>query len=376
MLKRLNTMFKRRTPIPTVWYISRTLPTAEDPVRGCFVIDQAEALAKFSNVNIEILNLRPLSLRGHRGTSALEPARDLNYPALPFGTGHAVSEFLRLFLRVVRRGRPTLVHGHWSSGLRGVAMMTRFLRIPLIVTEHGGPFPSKSPQAKQCRRILNRADVVISVSEWLKDVLLAQGVCSPIVVIPNAISDEFSPKEIPIGERIHVVAIARLDGFDKGVPEIIDAVGRLSTKGLSISLTIVGDGNERSRFEELAKKEQVPVLFRGTLTRSQISDVLEKSHILVSGTKDYETFGVAVAEALGAGRPVVATGVGAIPELVRPGINGVLIQKTDVALIASGIEAALEMSWNPFVISDSVAQCRSHCVARKLHDLYETIVPS
>lgn len=355
----------------TVWFVSRNLPTKKDPIKGIFVLDQATAVASFTKV--EVLNLRTISLRGCRGPTAASPAINLQFLALPTWIGHELCEAARLISRMIFRGRPALIHGHWSSGLGGVAIAARIAKVPLVITEHGGPFPSRSTHVKRASEILNKADAVVSVSDWLSRELQDQGVTTRILVIPNVIGPEFQPTPMPEGEDFRIVVVARLDGFDKGVPEIISAVAHLNSEGMAISMKVVGDGIDRPRLETMVRDLASPVTFTGVLEREEIAALLSQSHALVSGTKIYETFGVAIAEALAAGRPVIATDVGGVAELVQSGNNGFLLTKTDPGQIADGIRAAALRNWDPFEISQSVARCRVKEVALSLRNLYASL---
>ena len=350
-----------------VWLLSRVLPSKDDAVAGVFVLDQARALQ--GRAQVDLLHVRGWSLRT-RPQRALRPAKAMTYVVPPRRIGLDLSLAARLLARMIRRGRPDILHVHWSTGLRGVTLAGRLARVPVVFTEHGGPFPGRGARVPEARRALNGATIVLPVSDWLRHQLVEQGVTVPMRVVPNVVDPCFAPTPLPFDTPVLVAVVARLAGFDKGVLEIIDAAGQLHRAGFDIELTVVGDGRDRPHLEVAAAQASCPVRFTGSLDRAEIAEVLAASTMLVSATRSYETFGVAVAESLAAGRPVVATAVGAIPDLVRPGKNGVLVAHTDPALIADGMRRVAESTWRPDQIAATVAHCSPASVASALLEIY------
>ena len=112
-------------------------------------------------------------------------------------------------------------------------------------------------------------------------------------------------------------------------------VGRLSPeKGLAellgvwpqADLTIVGDGPELAKLRDLASPN---VTFTGALSPADVACALRQARALLQPSRCYEAQGRAVLEAFAAGVPVIASRIGGLPELVKHGVNGLLVDVDD-----------------------------------------------
>jgi len=108
-------------------------------------------------------------------------------------------------------------------------------------------------------------------------------------------------------------------------------------------VAIVGDGELRADLEHRARSVEAPVTFAGALPQDQVADVLAAADaavvpFVVDRAGRVEGFGMTVLEALASARPLIATRVGPVPELVRDGVNGLLIPEKDVAALAAALE--------------------------------------
>ncbi len=110
----------------------------------------------------------------------------------------------------------------------------------------------------------------------------------------------------------------------------------------SFRLQIVGDGNLRPHLEQLAARLRLGeyVEFVGPVPRSEVVDYLQHAWALVLPSTS-EGFGKVIAEAMAAGRPVVASRVGPIPELVDENTTGYLFDPYDVQDIAAKLKLLL-----------------------------------
>jgi glycosyltransferase involved in cell wall biosynthesis len=112
-------------------------------------------------------------------------------------------------------------------------------------------------------------------------------------------------------------------------------------QNLDFRLVIAGDESADTAYSEQVR-EQAAVLgdavtFTGHISEDELHDVYNSSHILANLSL-WEGYGIAVAEAMWAGIPVVAVDAGAVPELVTHGINGFLVAAEDVEVFAECIK--------------------------------------
>jgi len=138
-------------------------------------------------------------------------------------------------------------------------------------------------------------------------------------VVPNPVADPGKPG----GAREGAVFVGRLSP-EKGVGLLLEAWRALD----GFPLTIAGTGPEEPRLRALA--DEIPgVRMLGEVSRERVAELLGGAAFAVAPSLWYETFGMAVAEAMAAGTAVVAPSDTAMAELVETGRNGLLFQRGD-----------------------------------------------
>jgi glycosyltransferase involved in cell wall biosynthesis len=183
------------------------------------------------------------------------------------------------------------------------------------------------------RRIAELADAVIVPSEFALGRLRELG--APLdfdrvrVLAPLLRGLAAAPGPVPAGGEYALIA-SRL-APEKGIETAIDAciaAGR--------PLVIAGDGPERNRLE--ARAQQAPqglIRFLGAVPSDQLAQLRERAALALVPSRSDETFGIAAAEAMAAGLPVLASKVGALAELLPP---QALVPAGEPAALAAGIE--------------------------------------
>ena len=115
-----------------------------------------------------------------------------------------------------------------------------------------------------------------------------------------------------------IIHIGYMDSLRKGQDVLIRAVKRVIEKGYNVELELVGDGKNRSKFEELSKELGIDkiVKFSGSINnRDEIFDKLKQSHLFVFPTQS-EGLPRAIIEAMAVGLPCISSPVDGIPELL------------------------------------------------------------
>jgi glycosyltransferase involved in cell wall biosynthesis len=135
-----------------------------------------------------------------------------------------------------------------------------------------------------------------------------------------------------------VVAVGRLARV-KGFEHLIEAASRLQR----VAVAIIGDGEMRPELERLAQASSARVMLVGNMPHHDVAQALAAADIVVvpsivddRGRVDATTS--TALEALASGRPLIATKVGGIPEVVHDGENGLLVPQKDPAAVAAAIE--------------------------------------
>jgi glycosyltransferase involved in cell wall biosynthesis len=287
---------------------------------------------------------------GHRDTDpdvyrcpSIAPPGHIDFPlAVPYSPAH---------LRTIRSLGLDLVHSHSPFLLGGLGVwIARTLKLPLVFTYHTlyAEYAHYAPVVGDLTRpfitayttaYCNRCDRVLVSVHSLGTVLRSYGVRTRIDVVPSVGVDpeEFahrSPGPVRAWFRIPddaalLLYVGRL-GREKGVPLLLDAVAGLPPH---VWLLLVGDGPERRDLEAQAKRLGVAgrVMFAGEQDHAHVIDALFASDLFVFPSQT-ETLGLAVLEAMAAGRAVVAVGGGSIPEIVREGETGRVVPPDSTAL--------------------------------------------
>jgi glycosyltransferase involved in cell wall biosynthesis len=262
--------------------------------------------------------------------------------------------------RVIRRERPQILHTHTAkAGAVGrlAALLAGPARPPVIVhTFHGhvlrgyfGPIRTRFFLALE-RWLAAHTTALIAVGPQVRDDLVALGVAPPerFVVVRLGIELEERVRAQDDGraetrrylglpaDRFVVGWVGRMTAV-KRTDDVLDAFRLLREEGVDACLCLVGDGPDRERLEQRASELGV---IRDTLFLGYQEDVAPyyaafDALVLPSAN---EGTPVSVIEALAAEIPVVATRVGGVPDVVREGEEGFLVDAGDTEQLAERLE--------------------------------------
>lgn len=176
--------------------------------------------------------------------------------------------------------------------------------------------------ARKLRLFLNNVGVFIVVSTFQKERLIREGLPEDRVrVIQNVVIDDSNPMQ-DAGDNGEFVGYSGRLSSEKGVGTLLEAARR---SGLPVR--IAGDGPARTELERNAPPN---VAFLGYLDRTALSEFYRRCKFLVVPSTIAETFCMAAAEAMTYAKPVIGSRIGAIPEIVEDGQNGLLFEPGNV----------------------------------------------
>jgi glycosyltransferase involved in cell wall biosynthesis len=270
-------------------------------------------------------------------------------------------ELARNVIAAARRFRPDVVYAHFlvPAGLLSVLGS----RAPLVVTAHGRDVRNVGtiPGVRAATRLVaRRASSIVAVSDYLRRELEAKvpEARGKVEVVDCGVDlERFAVMPAAEGPTAFVCVGSLTER--KNVVRLADAFGRLGEG----SLTFVGDGPLRPALEG---RDRVAVT--GTVPHEAVPDWLARSHVLCQPSL-VEPFGLALLEAMAAGRSVVATRVGGPPEFVTPEA-GVLVDPTDVDDLARGLSAAAAL---PCPNDAARAAAEQHDVRRQAERVEEIL---
>jgi glycosyltransferase involved in cell wall biosynthesis len=251
---------------------------------------------------------------------------------------------LRGFLR---RNRIDVVHAHNLGPLvyGGLATRLSFRRPALLYSEHNQIYSASRGTRRKFRYYAKLADAVVAVSDDLRRTLLGDcGITAPIHVVPNGIDgSKYSPdrpsgirRELGLTPEVRLVGTAVNLSAQKGLTHLLDAAAIVRRSGTAAHFVIAGDGPLRADLIAYAAAHDLndSVTFAGY--RADVPEVLAGLDVFVLSSL-WEGLPLALLEALACGRPIVATSVGGIPEVVSEGENGFLVPPGDSQALASRI---------------------------------------
>jgi glycosyltransferase involved in cell wall biosynthesis len=248
-------------------------------------------------------------------------------------------------LRMRRRGVEH-VHAHWATHpALGAWVVHRLTGLSYSFTAHADDlFVRQTMLAEKARR----AAFVVAVSEYNRRFLIGRlGTPARIEVVHCGVATrDLEPVPEPRGP-FRIACVARLEQ-KKGQMHLVEACAALARRGVDVRCDLVGDGRDRTalaaRISELGLVGRVRL--HGPQPREQALALMASAHVVVlpgvvTATGRRDGIPVALMEAMGLGRPVVASALSGVPELVEHERTGLLIDPGDVdALVVSLLRLA------------------------------------
>jgi glycosyltransferase involved in cell wall biosynthesis len=273
---------------------------------------------------------------------AAEGIPQLAFPRFDQDLGAGLAAFHRVIADLRRQGTD-LFHVHAAIELAFLARL--WGARPLVYTVHGFFGPSARLDYRLAALLGNWvADRVICVSGIEREKLVRlglrpekaavvwNGVPAPPAPDPAAVAAFRSRFGLPEG-RLLLGALGRLEK-QKGLEYLIEAVGRLKAQGGPDPVVVLmGDGREREALQARAAALGVTVVFTGFLGEKDRDAALDALDLYVMSSIG-EALPLALIEAMGHGKAIVATTVGGIPEIIADGASGFLVAPGDPDALA------------------------------------------
>ena len=321
-------------------------------------IAQLDAESDFSGGEVQVfLLLEGLRRRGHRGVLVCPPgsraeaeARDRGLPTVSLRMrNHLALGTVGRIRRVLDEIGADVVHTNtgrdaWLGGFAAwragrVAITTRRM-------------DRRVKRGLRTRLTYERfARRVVAISPGVRTCLEAAGVPSDrIVLIPEAFDPErIAPRRgreatrAALGAKVGDVVLLSLGALvrRKGYDVLLEAVAALPPElGRRAVVAIAGEGKERARLERRAAGCGSGTRIRFLGDRADVGDLLAAADLFAMPSRA-EGLGVAALEAMGAGRPVVASRVGGLAFSVEDGTSGLLVPPDDPRRLAEALARAI-----------------------------------
>ena len=281
---------------------------------------------------------------------AMPSSRPRQLTGFPLAAGGT----LRELRRAARALRPDVLHVQCFSG-NGVyaAALSALTRTPLVVSLQGETvmddhdiYEHSASLRTGLRRGLRRAAAVTGCSRFvLDDAVRRFGLPAGAgTVVPNGVDLRDRPAREPLDVPFasFVFAVGRFVD-KKGFDLLLDAFERIAGEHPGVGLVIGGDGDARGPLTERVREAGLEdrVSLPGRLSRDQVAWAMANATVFVLPSR-VEPFGIVVLEALRGGRPVVVSGRGGAPEIVRDEEHGLVVDPCDTSALAAAIARLLD----------------------------------
>lgn len=281
-----------------------------------------------------------------------------------------------------------IIHAHITSfhmGWLGKSLKERFNK-KLVITVHGSKstYPSERIRKIFIKKVFNTADKIIAVSNCLKDRVLKYGIDKgKVIVIGNGVDLKiFHPINrnevrailgLPMGDKI-ILNVASLSKI-KGQTNLISAFSKVKKSFSKTVLVIVGGGELKQELKRKAREEGVEdsIRFVGPQPHGKIPLWLNAADLFVLSSFN-EGMPVSLIEAIACGKPVIATKVGGIPEVICSENYGILVEPGNPTQLYNAIIKAFKKDWRENEIAKYGAKFTWENVAKSLQNLYMNLL--
>jgi glycosyltransferase involved in cell wall biosynthesis len=247
--------------------------------------------------------------------------------------------------------RVDILHAHkFGSNVWGTAW-GRLMDVPVVIAhEHVWSF-----EGGRFRRFLDRsvvargADVILTVSnETRRQMIAAEGIDPRTIhVLTNGIPDLPDPTGPSVRKEFGIASDARVIGTlsqlrpQKGLEVLIEASETLAERFPGIAVLIAGRGNEEKRLRTLIRDKGLEKVVLLAGPRQDVPEFLQALDVAVS-CSHFEGSPLSVMEYMAAAKPIVATSVGGVPDLIEDGVHGLLVPPGDAREVADAVTGLLK----------------------------------
>ncbi len=296
----------------------------------------------------------------------------------------------RQLVELVRKGQFDLLHAHTPRTALVTAIAARIARVPWVYHVHS-PATRDSTHGWQNRlnavvehASLRGASALIAVSQSLGDrVRRWRRFRDRVFVVPNGVPCQRPrPRHIP-GDGGWVLGTIALFRPRKGLEVLLESLAILSWQGVSVRLRAVGDFETREYREQILAQANALGLGKAIEWTGFTRDVnreLPQMDIFVLPSRFGEGLPMVLLEAMAAGVPIVATRVEGIPEAIRDGQDGLLVEPNNPQALAEAMTRLVGGQVDWAAIRSSARQRHAErfsdeAMAAGVADVYRRVLP-
>jgi glycosyltransferase involved in cell wall biosynthesis len=281
-----------------------------------------------------------------------------------------------LFIALMKIPKNSIIHLHVAQAFvpEIVWLVSKIRKIPYIAHMHLDVGPSGKlgfmlPIYKKflLGNILHSASrVIVPTKDYVSLIIRKYKISNKkIVIIPSGVDlDNFKPSKEKHVNSYKLLFVGRLS-IQKNIPLLIKSFKRVVNNGIdNISLSIVGNGEEKDEIIDLIKRKKLEgkIIMHGALRGRKLYQMYKDSDIFIL-TSRAESFGIVLLEAMASGLPIIASNIPGIRNVIENGKTGLLVVPTEenftkaielltsdnelrVKLIKNGLKESKKYDWN------------------------------
>jgi glycosyltransferase involved in cell wall biosynthesis len=378
--------------------VTRYFPSSAEPSQGRSAYQTLRVLAREANVQVFYPNARYPSWLKPRSriydkldASFCPPDVKVNYydfPALPL-ISRPMNGWMaaRVLLPHVRNFAPDIIFSFFLYPESYAALkIGKVLAVPVVARSMGSDINRIGDpiSALHTRTVLRKADFLITVSNDLRRKAMAMGALperTRTIVNGCDLSVFYVMDRLAARQKLRidpateaVVYIGRMD-VRKGLRELVDAAAALHLRRPNLRVYMVGEGPDKTLIQSAIEANNAAG-FVHTPPGCAFDEVAVwmTAADVVTLPSYMEGCPNVILEALACGRPVVATNVGGIPEIMS-GECGQLVPPRDFMALAQGLASVLDRTWDSAAISAQWGRSWE-AVEKELLSIFESLVPA
>ncbi|MDQ6697908.1 MAG: glycosyltransferase family 4 protein, partial [Actinomycetota bacterium] len=192
-----------------------------------------------------------------------------------------------------------------------------------------------------------RADAVIAISDQVaRRFAGVRGadritVIAPVGLVPEPREASDVRRELGVDDDAPLIVLVGRLHPQKDIGNLLEASVELRGRYADLVVLVAGDGPERAALARQAARLDLGGTVRFLGERDDAADLMAAANVVVMCSV-WESYGFVVTEALQLGRPLVATAVGPVPELVIDGVTGRLVPPSDPTALAGAVGELLD----------------------------------
>lgn len=310
-----------------------------------------------ANYISNLVNSKPLSgqsnfvvvpgMRSHRST-AHEMYPSATSVCLPrsFGLSSFVDYYQQL-RHLVDSLDVDLIHAHALRCALPAAMVSKQSNVPLIYTNHGLRYSQKAGRLTRRtflaaeRFVTRRASAVVAIRPYDLERMKSDDAApsDKSHLVETRLNQSPATHRCAPGHRPTLLGVGSLIPVKRPML-FLEWVAALRSQGLEFDAVWAGEGPLQAEMTRAAAAMHVPVTFVGHLSRASLDQLYRTADVLLLSS-EFETFSMAVLEAMAHGVPTVTTNFPGVGDLVSDGVTGIVVDRPDADCVADAIATLL-----------------------------------